>query len=170
MLCSMFFSSLNLQKIAKTLEIERTHVPLTLLTSLARAIFPPDSLQSKEDGWLNNKIFVVLPIIKIKKSHISWAKIGPYRTWSFLYNLRVIFVTKKNELQAYAHENDPILSKNTTVKGCYHSLEFYEYYNWPIDSPSSCPGLHDLRIASLNTYYNMKAISLHYDITDQLAD
>jgi len=32
------------------------------------------------------------------------------------------------------------------------------------------PGLHDLRIACLNTYYNMKAISLHYSITDQLSD
>jgi len=29
--------------------------------------------------------------------------------------------------------------------------------------------LHDLRIACLNTY-NMKAISLHYDITEQLSD
>jgi len=88
MLCSMFFPPLNLQKIAKTLEIERTHVPLTLLTSLERAIFPPDSRQSKEDRWLNNKIFVVLPIIKIKKSHISWAKHGPYRTWSF-YKIKI---------------------------------------------------------------------------------
>jgi len=47
------------------------------------------------------------------------------------------------------------------------------YYNinyWPIDRPPSCPGLHDLRIACLNTYYNMKAISLHYNITDQLSD
>ena len=41
---------------------------------------------------------------------------------------------------------------------------------WPIDSQPSCPGLHDLRIASLNTLYNMKAISLHYNITDQLSD
>ena len=32
------------------------------------------------------------------------------------------------------------------------------------------PGLHDLRIACLTTYYNMKAISLHYNITDQLSD
>jgi len=78
-----FFSPLNLQKIARTLEIERTHVPLTLLTSLERAILPPDTRQSKEDKWLNNKIFVVLPFIKIKKSHISWAKFGPYHTWSF---------------------------------------------------------------------------------------
>ena len=39
-----------------------------------------------------------------------------------------------------------------------------------IDSPPSCPGLHDLRIACLNTYYNMKAISFHYNITDQLSD
>jgi len=30
-----------------------------------------------------------------------------------------------------------------------------------IDSPPSCPGLHDLRIACLNTYFNIKAISLH---------
>jgi len=82
--CVLSFSPLNFQKIAQTLEIERTHVPLTLLTSLARAIFPPDSRQSKEESWLNNKIFVVLPKIKIKKSHISWAKIGPYRTWSFV--------------------------------------------------------------------------------------
>ena len=37
--------------------------------------------------------------------------------------------------------------------------------NWPIDNPPSCPGLHDLRIACLNTYYNMKAISFHYNIT-----
>jgi len=36
--------------------------------------------------------------------------------------------------------------------------------NWPIDSPPFCPGLYDLRIARLNTYYNMKAISLHYSI------
>ena len=42
--------------------------------------------------------------------------------------------------------------------------------NWPIDSPPSCPGIHDLRIAYLNTYHNMKAISLHYNITDQLSD
>jgi len=42
--------------------------------------------------------------------------------------------------------------------------------NWPIDSPPLCPGLHGLRIASLNTYYNMKAISLHYNITGQLSD
>jgi len=34
----------------------------------------------------------------------------------------------------------------------------------------SCPGLHDLRIACLNTYYNIKAIPLHYNITDQLSD
>jgi len=40
----------------------------------------------------------------------------------------------------------------------------------PIDSLPSCPGLHDLRIACLKTYYNMKAISLHYNITDQLSD
>jgi len=44
------------------------------------------------------------------------------------------------------------------------------FNNWPIDSPPSYPGLHDLRIACLNTYYNMKAISLHYNITDQLSD
>ena len=42
--------------------------------------------------------------------------------------------------------------------------------NWPIDSPPFCPGLHDLRIDCLNTYYKMKAISLHYNITDQLSD
>jgi len=42
--------------------------------------------------------------------------------------------------------------------------------NSPIDSPPSCPGLHDLRVASLNTYYNIKTISLHYNITDQLSD
>jgi len=44
------------------------------------------------------------------------------------------------------------------------------YCNWPIDSPPSCPDLYDLRIDCLNTYYNMKAISLHYNITDQLSD
>ena len=38
---------------------------------------------SKEERWLNNKMFVILSKIKIKKSHISWAKIGPYLTWSF---------------------------------------------------------------------------------------
>ena len=37
-------------------------------------------------------------------------------------------------------------------------------------APTFCPGLHDLRIACLNTYYNMKAISLQYNITDQLSD
>ena len=42
-------------------------------------------------------------------------------------------------------------------------------YNWPIHSPPFCPGLHGLCIACLNTYYNMKAISLHYNITDQLS-
>ena len=41
---------------------------------------------------------------------------------------------------------------------------------WSIDCPSSCPGLHDLRIACLNTYYNMEAILLYNDITDQLSD
>jgi len=40
----------------------------------------------------------------------------------------------------------------------------------PIDSPPFYPGIHDLRIAYLNTYYNMKAIALHYNITDQLLD
>jgi len=35
--------------------------------------------------------------------------------------------------------------------------------NWPIDSPPSSPDLHDLHIACLNTYYNMKAILPHYD-------
>ena len=45
-----------------------------------------------------------------------------------------------------------------------------EILNWPIDSPPSCPALHDLRIACLNTYYNVKAISLRYNITDQLSD
>jgi len=38
------------------------------------------------------------------------------------------------------------------------------FQNWPIDSPPSCPGLHGLRIACLNTYYNMKAIALHYNM------
>jgi len=41
---------------------------------------------------------------------------------------------------------------------------------WPIDSPPSFPGLHDLRIACLNTYYNMKAISINYNITEQVLD
>jgi len=40
--------------------------------------------------------------------------------------------------------------------------------NWPINSPTSCPGLYDLRF--LNTYYNMKATTLHFNITDQLSD
>ena len=39
--------------------------------------------------------------------------------------------------------------------------------NWPMVSPPSCPGLRDLCIACLNTYYNMKTIVLHYNITDQ---
>jgi len=43
-------------------------------------------------------------------------------------------------------------------------------YYWPIDSPPYCPDLYDLRIACLHTFYNMKAISLHYNITDQLSD
>jgi len=43
-------------------------------------------------------------------------------------------------------------------------------HSWPIDSLSSCPVLHDLRIAGLNVYDNMKAISLYYNITDQLMD
>jgi len=42
--------------------------------------------------------------------------------------------------------------------------------NWPIDSPPDCTGLYDLRIACPNTYYNLKAISLQYNITDQLSD
>ena len=42
--------------------------------------------------------------------------------------------------------------------------------NGPFDSTPSCPGLHDLRIAGPNTYYNMKAITRHYNITDQLSD
>ena len=45
-----------------------------------------------------------------------------------------------------------------------------EVDNWPIDSPPSCLGSHDLRIACLNTYYNMKAISPHYNITDHVSD
>jgi len=49
-------------------------------------------------------------------------------------------------------------------------LTYYSICNWPIDSPPFCPGLHDLRIDCLNTYYNIKAISLHYTITDQLSD
>jgi len=43
------------------------------------------------------------------------------------------------------------------------------YYK-PIDSPPSFPGRHNLHIAWLNTVYNMKAILLHYNITDQLLD
>jgi len=42
--------------------------------------------------------------------------------------------------------------------------------NWPFDSTPSCPGSHDLRSAGPNTYNKMKAISLHYNITDQLSD
>ena len=34
-------------------------------------------------------------------------------------------------------------------------------------STAGRPGLHDLRMACLNTLYNMKAISFHYNITDQ---
>ena len=65
----------------------------------------------------------------------------------------------------------------TNARSCWHlkplSMSFvilmYKYNdvcNWPFDSPLSCSGLHDLRIAFLNTYYNMTAISLHYNITD----
>ena len=47
----------------------------------------------------------------------------------------------------------------------------YTYYGGQlIDSPPSCPRLHDLLPACLNTYYNMNAISLHFNITDQLSD
>jgi len=42
--------------------------------------------------------------------------------------------------------------------------------NCSIDSPPSCLGLHDLRIACLNTYYFMKDISLLLNILDQLSD
>ena len=58
----------------------------------------------------------------------------------------------------------PIASKHL------NSLTTTATHSWPIDSPSSCPGLHDLRIACRNTYDNMKAISLHSNITDQLMD
>ena len=49
-------------------------------------------------------------------------------------------------------------------------LVTFLYNNCPIDSPPFCPGFHDLRIACLDTYYNMKAISIYYNITNQLSD
>jgi len=49
-------------------------------------------------------------------------------------------------------------------KSNIHRLVTIHFSNLPIDSPPFCPGLHDLRIACLNTYNKMKAIALHYNI------
>jgi len=55
-----------------------------------------------------------------------------------------------------------------TAKGKRQSFNFCGLIDLSTNPPF-CPGLRDLRIARLNTYYNMKAISLHYIITDQLS-
>ena len=50
------------------------------------------------------------------------------------------------------------------------NITLQEVRFWPIDSQPSCPGLYDLRIAYLHTSFNMRAILLYYNITDQLSD
>ena len=77
---------------------------------------------------------------------------------SFRSTLHLLWRMVKQSLSTYTCRKEHVL------KNVIDMLEL------TYRQPPFCPGLHDLHIACLNTYYNMKAISLHYNITDQLSD
>jgi len=107
-----------------------------------------------------------------QRKHLCWPIVGP--TTVCYLGLAYFRKHKLNDVWNYkkysclwscvAYDNRTTFSKYTPELTCVC------FVNWPIDSPQFCPAHHDLPITCLNTDYNMKAISRHYNITDQLSD